>query len=61
MDITTINEIKAHYQEGSNFDGSRKFTIKTPLGIFVFTKKTDARTFMDLYDKSSKFFSEPGS
>jgi len=58
MDSTTLNEKKAHYQEGSNYDGSRKFIIKTPLGNYVFASKTDAKSFKMLYDKATKHFAD---
>jgi len=55
MDTTKLNEIKAHYQEGSNADGSRKFVILTPVGNFVFKRKIEAKEFKKLYDTASKF------
>jgi len=55
LSTTELNEKKAHYQEGSQPSGARKFTIKTPLGNFVFATKKDAKSFKALYDSASKY------
>jgi hypothetical protein len=56
LTTTELNQVKAHLQEGSNADGSRKFVVKSPLGNFVFCSKLDANGFKSFYDAATKYY-----